>query len=199
MNLKNKFVLLILISFITCVLGVSVWYFSKNDKPSTNNNSLSGNETHKNETSIDIPQSGNDTIITTKADTSLRFINEYTTEFFTADKNLLIMFGSWCSHCSEELKDIEKILNHYKDNKDVNVILIAHEYESTISDLITIVEQDFDFGNRQILIDLKRVMRKKLDPEANTVPISYVVDKKGNLLQKHDSAITLDIAKDMLI
>jgi len=108
------------------------------------------------------------------------------------------MFGSWCSHCQEELEDVEKIVEYYKNNKAVNIILIAHEYEDTISDLTKLVEQDFNFGKIEILVDLKRTIRKTIDPEANTVPISYVVDKNGKVLEKNDGAITLDIAKDML-
>ena len=147
---------------------------------------------------ISLPTTGNDYIIDTKSGTKIRVINEYTTEYFTADKNLLIMFGSWCSHCEEELNDVEQIVTFYKNNSDVNVILIAHEFEDTVNDLISLVEKDFNFGNTPVFIDLKRTIRQPLDPEASTVPISYVVDKDGNVLKKHSDAITLDIAKDML-
>lgn len=202
MKKKEIFISVVLIVFILAMLGITIWYLLTHKVPVVDNSNnpseiISPNENGE-QSNINLPTTGNDTIITTNSKTSLRIINEYTTDFFTADKNLLIMFGSWCSHCAEELEDVEKILEYYKNNKSVNVILIAHEYEGTVADLITLVEQDVNFGNIEVFVDLKRVIRKTLDPEASTVPISYVVDKKGNVLKTHSSAITLDIAKDML-
>ena len=82
-----------------------------------------------------IPESGNDTIIKTSTSTTLRFINEYDKNLFKKNKNLLIMFGSWCPNCQEEISEIEKILDYYENNKNIDVILIAHEYQNTIKDL----------------------------------------------------------------
>lgn len=193
---KNIFISVALILFLL-VLGIFTALCLVNNSPSANNTIPNENETN-NENPYQLPVVGNDYIIKTNSDTSLRVINEYTTEFFDSDKNLLIMFGSWCSHCAEELKDVEKIVEYYKENKNVNVILIAHEYKETISDLTNLVEKDFNFGNTQVFIDLKRIIRKTIDPEASTVPISYIVDKNGKVIEKNDGAITLDIAKDML-
>ena len=118
--------------------------------------------------------------------------------FFTKDKNLLIMFGSWCPNCQEEISEIEKIIKEFKNSKNVNVVIIAHEYEDTISDLISLVENDVDFGDVEVKVDLGRIIRKTIDPEASTVPISYVVNKKGKVLKVHDESITLEVAKEMV-
>jgi len=198
MKKKELFISITLILFIMAMIVLTVWYLVTHKETIIGNNSPSEIISPNGNNNIDIPTTGNDTIITTSSATSLRIINEYTTDFFTANRNLLIMFGSWCSHCQEELEDVEKIVEYYKNNKAVNIILIAHEYEDTISDLTKLVEQDFNFGKIEILVDLKRTIRKTIDPEANTVPISYVVDKNGKVLEKNDGAITLDIAKDML-
>lgn len=197
MKFKEVFIFIILILFIIAMLALTAWYLIKNNNSLSNNN-LPPVYIYGDETNTNLPTVGNNTLIKTNCDTTIRVINEYTTEFFTAKKNLLIMFGSWCSHCKEELEEIEKIVEYYKDNKNIKIILIAHEYESTISDLITLVEQDFNFGNTEVFVDLKRIIRKSLDTEANTVPIAYIVDKNGTVLEKNDGAITLDIAKDML-
>ena len=37
-----------------------------------------------------------------------------------------------------------------------------------------------DFQDIEVKLDLSRIIRKTIDPEASTVPMSYVVDKKGN-------------------
>lgn len=196
---KKYLIVCIVITFISLTLGITLGvYFSKN----TSENKNKVENTTNNETSesneFNIPTTGNDTVITTNSKTTLRVINEYDTSFFTAKKNLLIMFGSWCEHCQEEIKDIEEIVNYYYADKDVNVILIAHEYDDTISDLKDLVENDVNFKDTEVLIDLGRIIRKEIDPEASTVPISYVVDKDGNILNKHNEAITLDVAKEML-
>ena len=198
MKQKKSIILTISILIVVGIIVISIWYFSKDTEilPTNNNTQIENNST--NQTSNDLPTTGNNAILKTNSNTILRFINDYSTDFFTTDKNLLIMFGSWCAHCQEELADIEKILNYYQNDKDVNIILIAHEYEETVSNLIQLVEKDFNFGNIEILVDFKRVIRKNVDPEANTVPISYVVDKNGNIIKKHNSAINLDTAKDML-
>lgn len=181
--------LLLILIFIS--LYFIIIYFKTKDLPISNEN-------HNTNQTISIPSTGNDYIIETKSGTKIRVINEYTTEYFTADKNLLIMFGSWCSHCKEEFKEIEQIIDFYKDNDNVNIILIAHEFEDSINNLITLIEEDFNIGNTSIFIDLKRIIRQNLDPEASTVPISYVVNKNGNVLRKRAYGITLDGAKDML-
>lgn len=194
---KKYLIICITITFIALTFGITIGiYFSKNMNENTNANTTNNTTTENNE--FNLPTTGNDTVIETNSKTTLRVINEYDKSFFTAKKNLLIMFGSWCEHCQEEIKDIEEIVNYYYDNKNVNVILIAHEYNDTISDLKDLVEEDVDFKDTEVLIDLGRIVRKAIDPEASTVPVSYVVDKNGNILNKHDSAITLDKAKEML-
>lgn len=189
MNKKGLIISLLLLALLVSINFVIKYYTNNKTKEPINNNTNNG---------LNLPTTGNDYIIETKSGAKIRVINEYTTEYFTSDKNLLIMFGSWCAHCKEEFEDIKQIVGFYKDNNDVNVILIAHEFEDTVSDLVTLVEEDFKIQNTPVFIDLKRIIRKNLDPEASTVPISYVVDKDGNVLEKYNDAITLDIAKDML-
>ena len=149
----------------------------------------------------DIPTSGNDTIYLTDVETRIRIINEYDKNLFTAKKNLLIMFGSWCPNCQEEIKEVSKIINYYKDNKDVNVILIAHEFKESdypLEGIISLVENDVNYGEYEVLVDFNRIIRATIDPSANTVPISYVVDKSGKVLEKNEDSLTLDAAREML-
>lgn len=196
----------ILILIITFILGITIGavctyvYITNNDN---NNNIVTGNENNNNQEQgeynpLDLPTEGNNTILTTESDTTLRVVNEYDKNFLTAKKNLLIMFASWCPNCQEEISEIEKILKHYKNVKDVNVVLIAHEYDNTVTDLIDLVENDVDFGNVEIKVDLGRVIRKTIDPEASTIPISYVVDKNGKVLEVHNESLTLEKAIDMV-
>lgn len=203
MSKKNLPIILIIAIFCLMVLGISVYYFtnlsSSNNTGVTNNNGESqNNEQGSPNITLNLPTEGNDTLIPINSKSTLRVVNEYDKNFFTAEKNLLIMFGSWCANCQEEISEIEKILNHYKDIKGVNIVLIAHEFEETVPDLIDLLENDVDFGNVEVKIDLKRIIRKTIDPEASTIPISYVLDKKGNVLEIYNDSLTLNKAIKMV-
>ena len=197
--MSRKYITL-MISIIICILvgGVVIYYFSNPSENISNNSGTHVNNNNNNETNNNqaennttkLPTVGNDTVITTKSETSIRIINEYDEKLFTANKNLLIMFASWCPNCQEEINEIEKILKHYKNDKNVNIVLIAHEYEETLEDLINLVENDVNFGNVEIKLDLGRIIRKTIDPQASTIPISYVVDKDGKVLEMHKAPIT---------
>ena len=209
--MSRKYITL-MISIIICILvgGGVIYYFSNpsenisnnsgthvnNNNNNNNNNETNNNQAENNTTKL--PTVGNDTVITTKSETSIRIINEYDEKLFTANKNLLIMFASWCPNCQEEINEIEKILKHYKNDKNVNIVLIAHEYEETLEDLINLVENDVNFGNVEIKLDLGRIIRKTIDPQASTIPISYVVDKDGKVLEMHNESLTLEKAIDMI-
>lgn len=206
--MQKKHILTLIITFILgIIIGASCTYVYIINTNNVNNNIISGNENENtnneqqepnNSTLLDLPTEGNNTILSNESDTTLRVINEYDKNFFTAKKNLLIMFASWCPNCQEEINEILKILKHYKNQKDVNVVLIAHEYDDTVTDLIDLVENDVDFGNVEIKIDLGRIIRKTIDPEASTIPISYVVDKNGKVLDVHNESLTLEKAIDMV-
>ena len=203
--MQNKILTTAIITFILGLVigGLCIYFITKAntnttvENPTTENNENVNNE-EENSNSLNLPTEGNNTVLTTASDTTLRIVNEYDKSFFSKEKNLLIMFASWCPNCQEEISEIEKILKHYKNTKNVNVILIAHEYDDTVTDLINLLENDVDFGNIEIKIDLGRVIRKKIDPEASTIPISYVVDKNGKVLESYNDSLTLEKAIEMV-
>lgn len=203
--MKKKHIIIFILVFI---LGAAsgafgFYYFSKPTNYQSPTQSIletqnTSNASEEDNSSLNLPTKGNDTVLTTKVDTTLRVVNEYDKKFLTAKKNLLIMFASWCPNCQQEIGEIEKILKHYKNDKNVNIVLVAHEYNDTVEDLTHLVENDADFGDAEIKLDLGRVIRKTIDPEASTIPISYVVDKKGNILDSHSGSLTLEKAIEML-
>ncbi|MBQ8044222.1 MAG: redoxin family protein [Clostridia bacterium] len=202
---KKHIFIMIAVFILGIIIGSFVMYFITRTDATTNPNNeiITGNNNNEEEQDntydpLDLPTEGNNTILTTNTDTTLRVVNEYDKNFFTTKKNLLIMFASWCPNCQEEISEIEKILKHYKNVKDVNVVLIAHEYDNTVTDLIDLLENDVDFGDVEVKIDLGRVIRKTIDPEASTIPISYVVDKNGDVLEVHNESLTLEKAIEMV-
>lgn len=200
--MSKKYLPIIIVVFIFGILvgAISIYYFTKPEENTNNNNpgTTINNNNEDDDNGLDLPTEGNDTVLTINSYTTLRVVNEYDKNFFTAKKNLLIMFASWCPNCQAEISEIEKILNHYENVKDVNVILIAHEYEGTVTNLIDLLENDVDFGDVEVKIDLKRIIRKTIDPTASTIPISYVVDKNGEILEIFNDSLTLEKAIEMV-
>ena len=203
---KKRLPLVIMFVIFISVYGVTIYFFITSDKQKPNvelnspitNTTETATSTPEENPTFNLPTVGNHTVFTTKSDTTLRIVNEYDENFLTSNKNLLIMFASWCPNCQAEITEIEKIIKHYKNNKDVNIVLIAHEYDDTISDLINLVENNVNFGDVEVKVDLPRAIRKKIDPIASTIPISYVVDKTGKVLQVHNDSLTLEKAIDMI-
>lgn len=195
---KKHFPIVIGFIFGILVTGISMYNYFKPSSVTPNQPPNVQETPDENSESLNLPTEGNNTVLTTNSKTTLRVINEYDNSFFTANKNLLIMFASWCPNCQEEINEIEKILDYYKNNKNVNVILIAHEFDNTVTDLIKMIENDVNFGDVEIKIDLGRVIRKTIDPEASTIPISYVVDKNGNILESFNDSLTLKKAIQMV-
>ena len=193
--MKNHLPVIIVIFILGLIIvGTTIYYFTKLTENTIQNNANNNEE----ESDLNLPSTGNDRIINTNTNTTIRVINDFDKTFFTHNKNLLIMFASWCPNCQKEISEIEKILEHYKNDKNVNIILIAHEYQDTVTDLIDLVENDVDFGKTEIKLDLGRIIRKEIDPEASTIPISYVVDKDGKILEKFNDSLTLEKAIDMI-
>ena len=203
MNKKYTITISIMAAVIVMLIAIIITmaiYTNSLMKYIQDNNLANGAEQTEgdNSSTLNLPTSGNDYVLNTDSNTTIRVVNEYDKNFLTKDKNLLIMFASWCPNCQEEITEIQKILERYEDSKDINVVVIAHEYNDTVTDLIDLLENDVDFGNIEVKLDLVRVIRKTIDPEASTIPISYVVDKNGKVLEVLNEGITLNKAIDML-
>lgn len=137
----------------------------------------------------------NSEVIKVTPKTSIRVINKYDENLFKGKKSLIIMFGTWCHNCSEELDDLADIVNFYK-NSDINVVLVAHEFEKQT--LIDYIKNSDIVYNTEIYLDLNRIIRKSIDPEASTVPVSYLLDENVNVLNKIDTTINLQTAKSLV-
>lgn len=171
---KKKFRIMLIIFFIFCVtfLLVCLLYvkFGKKEKLYINQE-----------------------VIQTNSNTTIRVINDFDKSMFNNTETALIMWATWCKNCEDELQDLKKILEYYA-NTDLQVILIAHEYEK--QDLIDFVEQELDF-ECEIYLDLKRTIRHNIDKDEDSVPVTYFLDKKCNVLNKHRGPISFDEFKNL--
>lgn len=90
---------------------------------------------------------------------------------------MLLMWASWCPNCTSETPAITRIIN---ENPDKKIIVLSHD-DSKLD-----VENYVNSNNLNwyIIYNSDRSIRAALDPEANVVPITYVLDKDGNILNK---------------
>lgn len=171
---KIRFRRIVIIFFIFCVafLVFCLFYAKFNKKPQININTE---------------------VIQTNSNTTIRVINTFDESMFKHKNTALIMWATWCKNCEEELQDLKNILD-YSTNTDLQIILIAHEYEK--QDLIDFVENEMDFGC-EIYLDLKRTIRHNIDKDEDSIPVTYFLDKKCNVLNKHRGPISFEEFKNL--
>lgn len=193
----NKTYIILATILTILIFFIVIYCYFPNKNESKNHSEVIQNSSEVPDNEVVLDTEGNHMIISTKSTSTIRVINKYDANMFknTSKKSILIMWGSWCNNCAEEFDDIEKAVKYYK-NSDVNIVLIAHEFD--VNDLISFLEsKQYDFDT-EILLDLGRVIRAALDPEASTVPIAYVLDEKGKVINKHDGALTFEDIQNII-
>ncbi|MBR5227783.1 MAG: TlpA family protein disulfide reductase [Clostridia bacterium] len=177
------------IILVGTILGTIIWY---RNKPEVQNSGTNNNSTN-NVSNVVTDYTTNTQIIKTNSNSTLRVVNYYDETMFKGKNTILFMWASWCPNCNSELDDLNEILKKYKNDKDVNIVFIAHERpteDGNLDNLINLLESgtiDFD---TEILVDFGRVIRKHLDPEEAYIPRTYFLDKNCNILEEIETTVT---------
>jgi len=129
----------------------------------------------------------NDTIIQVDENSSIRIITKYDENIFKGNKSLIFFWASWCSHCQEEFDIVKTAITDYQ-NQGYKIYVVSHDYEQ--SDLAKFMKNN-DF-NYEVWFDEERVIRAHFNPEASSVPLTYIIDENANLIASHDGPITLE-------
>lgn len=110
---------------------------------------------------------------------------------YLGQKNLLVVWASWCPHCIEELPNILEVEKEYKN---INFIYVSHdETKEELEDFITLNKY-----NMFILHDKEKLIRAKLDPGASGIPSFYLLDKDGKILGGNKGGLTKDEVKSFI-
>lgn len=188
--------LVILAALIFAIYYVSNIFITKNkeDIQNTENENMSTySEVVK--PSIILPTKGNDMVVPTTTSSTIRVINEFDKSMFEGKKNILFMWGTWCTHCLSEMKELKNILDCYKDS-DINIVFISHDFD--IETLIAYIDKKNMDLDTEILLDLGRVIRTSIDPDASTVPITYFLNEMTEVKYTYNRAITFDEVQQIL-
>lgn len=171
-------ILLIIIAAICFIYTLAQYLLAKSENsnnihtltPSSNSTSLSNNQ-----------------IITVDNNSTIRVVTDYDENMFKGHKSLIFFWASWCSHCQEEYDVLKTALTDYQ-NKGYTIYVISHDND--INELAEYMRKN-DL-NYEVYFDEKRIIRSNINPEANSVPLTYILDKDAKLIDSHEGPITLE-------
>lgn len=185
---KKKFNILLTITVIITIIVLVIFIFTFIKYLSIKSEKNTKNENITKRTEIKYTMSeGNSTIIPVDKDSSIRIITEYDENMFKGHKSLIFFWASWCSHCKEEYDVVKTAISDYQ-NRGYEIYVISHDNEE--SELAEFMKNN-DF-NYEVYFDETRIIRKNINPEASSVPLTYILDENAKLIDFHDGAITLE-------
>jgi cytochrome c biogenesis protein CcmG/thiol:disulfide interchange protein DsbE len=99
---------------------------------------------------------------------------------------IIDFWATWCPPCRKGIPDLISIQNEYK--KDVVIIGISLDSEKTIKDVPGFVKSyqinyPIVYGNEKVVTDYGGIQG---------IPTSFIVDKKGNIVDKHVGLVPKD-------
>jgi thiol-disulfide isomerase/thioredoxin len=89
---------------------------------------------------------------------------------------IINFWASWCLNCRAEMLLLEEIYNSYK-SQGLEVIGVSIDEKRDYKKTLQIAEK-FSYAN-SMLYDAKSDIK-----EPNSIPTSYIIDKKGNVVAK---------------
>lgn len=135
----------------------------------------------------------NNTIIPVDENSSIRIIEEYDETMFKGHKSLVFFWASWCSHCRAEYDVVKTVIKDYQ-NQGYKIYVVSHDYETEeLADFMS--KNDFDY---EVWFDQQRVIRAHFDPEASSVPLTYIIDENAKLIDSHNGEITLEKLNELI-
>ena len=198
--MKNKKITIIAVIAISVLVCIGIFFLSRytrateinnNNNENTNSIYISKEDFNANLENI----TDNNHVIKTNSKSTIRNISSFDKTMFEGKKSILLMWGSWCPNCAEEFDDLEEILEYYKGT-NINIQFIAHDFElNTLVDFLEREDIDYD---TQVFLDLKRVIRGAIDPEASTVTVTYFLAENVKKKYKQNEVITLEKVKDIV-
>ena len=104
---------------------------------------------------------------------------------FRGKKVYLNFWASWCPPCRLEMPDIQEVYEKYKDKDLVVLAVNLGEDKNTIKSFID--KNKYSFS---VLMDSDQSVA--LAYNITSIPVSYFIDKEGNVAAKRVGAMSLD-------
>lgn len=111
--------------------------------------------------------------------------NKISLNDFRGKSVYLNFWATWCPPCRKEMPAMEKIYQEYKDKGLVVLTIDIGEDKETVKNFI----QDNNF-NFEVLLDSDQSVAAKYS--ITSIPVSYFIDKDGNINDKRVGALQED-------
>lgn len=177
MKIKN-----LLIWGTALILIITAVYITGNyNKNSANQKNTTDNITDNTEQQTDIGNTGEKALNFTLKDLDG---NTVSLMDYQGQNVYVNFFATWCPPCREEMPEIEKISQKYKDNLVVLAVDIGEDND-TVKKFIQ--ENNYSF---KVLVDSEEAAAYMY--QINSIPVSIFIDKEGNIVAKRVGALTMD-------
>lgn len=101
-------------------------------------------------------------------------------------KNVYVnFFATWCPPCRGEMPEIEKISQEYIDQDLVVLAVDLGEDRDIVKSFVE--ENQYSF---KVLLDSDQAVADQYN--ITSIPVSYFIDKEGNVVKKQVGAMTID-------
>lgn len=201
--MNKKIIIAVLFIIFIGIAGFGIYlYIIDNPDLWNKNNNNQNNQTDINNTNNNTPDKvlelntvDNSQVIKTNSNSTIRVINYYDRTMFEGKNTILFMWASWCPNCATEFDALNEILKKYKNNENLNIVFIAHEYlqdDGNINSLLDFLEGGTVDYDTEILLDFGRVIRSAIDPGEGYIPRTYFLDKNCNVLKELEDATTVE-------
>ena len=184
---KDKSRIILYIIILLVIIAAICFIYTLVQYLSTKGENLNSDNTSTTAPSSSSASLNNNQIITVDNDSTIRIITDYNENMFKGHKSLIFFWASWCSHCQEEYDVLKTALTDYQ-NKGYTIYVISHDND--INELAEYMRKN-DL-NYEVYFDEKRIIRSNINPEANSVPLTYILDKDAKLIDSHEGPITLE-------
>lgn len=168
---------------LAVILVLIALYVTKNYNKNDNKNTLNNTPTNNQVTDF---ANAPDTATGPAIDFTLEDLdgNKVSLSDYKGKKNVFVNFwATWCPPCRQEMPEIEKIYQEYK-NKDLVILAVdIGEDKNTVSKFIN--ENKYNF---KVLLDSDGSVAKAYN--TTSIPVSYFIDKNGNIKAKRIGAMT---------
>lgn len=181
---------------IIIIIGGAVYLVSNyNINNNSNKETITSNQNtnNTNNTNNNSPHFNVNTPKTKAIDFKLKDLNgkEVSLSDFKGKKVYLNFFATWCPPCKAEMPEIQKLYDETKDSDLVILAVDLGEDNETVNSFINNKKYTFN-----VLLDSNNVVAQKY--QITSIPVSYFIDKDGNIVDKHLGGMTIEDMKNYI-
>ncbi len=92
----------------------------------------------------------------------------------------LNFWGTWCPPCVGEMPEIQKLYNKYKDNPDIQFLLVTNEPMQKAKGFINKRNYSFPIFTSQT--------KSPTVFQSNAIPVTFIISKKGEIMVRETGA-----------